>query len=826
MSEQKTNTAASNPMVINIPEALEALQANTEKRVITVYPIKNEQNNYLNVPDELKQHKSWVCWSLENRNGNWAKVPKNPKTGGNASATLSGTWGTFEDAESYYAGHLNIDGIGYVFTTNVIGIDFDHCVEDGKIISDEIRELVDRCKSYVEISPSETGLHMYVKGKWKEPGGRKNNKLGNGMAIEVYPSARFFTVTGNTFGEVRPLAEDQELLDEIYDRYFSEEQSGTLLPISFASLDVNPEYVKRLQDKLKSNHWMALLWQGHHTKESESEADMALICRLLKICDGDEDSVKKLFLASPFAMNKDCEHRKKLKRDDYWRTSIDNAMDYLELHPEFDRNDQFRSLLRYDGDNDGRVSMLFEYMDGNVRYCKEQKTWLVYRNGCWVNDEVDQELKVNAVNLYQGLKSTVKEIVSNLNVDDEERKKANDRLMKKIGSFGSSIGVNNVIKYAQSYKDFIISEKQLDTHDDLLEAGNGIINLRTGELLPFDRQYYITRRTEINYNPDAPEPKEFLKFMHDTSCDIQEWIDYMQLVLGYCITGCTNQEAFFVFHGETGQNGKSTLLDLLCNMFPQHITTMNKVALSESKNNTELNSPLAQIKNYRMVITDENEGKRQLDEALVRGIASGASPKVRDLFEKSKSDNSNFVHYKLIFCGNFVPKFNWRLNANMRRLCLIPFNNTIPNGKEDTHLKDRLSKEREGILAWIVKGAMRSFKESVKNRPPVVVEYTEALMYQEDPIYAFTQEEIIMTDNPEDTIQATELFDHYNDWREIHDLPRVSYKDAISGFGQRLKQLGYQKRFNSKKQVIYFGIKLRQEDHSDDKNEVSDSQVQ
>ena len=47
MSNLETNTAASNPMVINIPEALEALQANTEKRVITVYPIKNEQNNYL-----------------------------------------------------------------------------------------------------------------------------------------------------------------------------------------------------------------------------------------------------------------------------------------------------------------------------------------------------------------------------------------------------------------------------------------------------------------------------------------------------------------------------------------------------------------------------------------------------------------------------------------------------------------------------------------------------------------------------------------------------------------------------------------------------------
>jgi hypothetical protein len=97
-------------------------------------------------------------------------------------------------------------------------------------------------------------------------------------------------------------------------------------------------------------------------------------------------------------------------------------------------------------------------------------------------------------------------------------------------------------------------------------------------------------------------------------------------------------------------------------------------------------------------------------------------------------------------------------------------------------------------------------------------------MYQEDAIYAFSQEETIVTDTPEDTIQTEPFFEAYNDWRELHDLPRVSYKEAISGFGQRLKQLGYHKRFNSKKQVVYFGIKLRQEDYRDGESEDSESQ--
>ncbi len=796
---------------------------NAENNIVNL-PVKEAKDlkDFSSVPEEMKQYKCWVCWSKEERNGRPTKVPKNPKTGGNASTALSGTWGSFVQAGTYYAEHTDvIDGIGYVFTVSndVIGIDFDHCVEDGQIISEEIQVLVDRCRSYVELSPSGTGIHMYVRGKWKEPGGRKNNKLGGGMAVEVYPAARFFTVTDNAFGEVRPLAEDQELLDDIYERYFAaKEEESDMAPVKLESLDVASEYIKRLQDKLAISHsWLALLWNGHHTKESDSEADMALICRLLKICDGDEDAVRKLFMASPYAMNKDSRHRGKLDREDYWRISIDNAMEYLELHPEFDKYDRYKPLLRYDGDNDGNASMLFEYMDGDVMFCKEQESWYIYQKGCWVCDSRKQELKACAREMYTKLKATVDAIAKERYEDEDERKKAEACLIKKIKSFGTDGSRNSVISYAQSFRSFMVSEKQLDTHDDLLEAGNGVINLRTGELLPFNRQYYITRRTEINYNPDAPEPKEFLKFMDTASCGIQDWVDYMQLVLGYCITGCTNQEAFFVFHGETGQNGKSTLLKLLQEeMFPQHVKSMNKVALSESKSNTELNSSLAQAKYYRMVLTNENNGKHWLDEALVRGIASGESPNVRDLW---KGVDSYTPHYKLIFCGNYVPKFNWRLNANMRRLCLIPFNNTIPNGKEDIHLSKKLLKEKEGILAWIVKGAMRSFKESVKKKPPVIEEYTRKLMFQEDPIYGFCQDEVIQTDNSDDMVQAKMLFEAYNDWRELNDLPRLEYKQHIKDFGERLKSLHYAKRFNASKQVVYIGIRLRLDDYCDGETE-------
>ena len=811
-----------NQTVIDISEDLQVVfgkdtTAKTEPS--TSIQIINERVccDFSSVPEEMKRHKAWVCWTVGERSGKSTKIPKNPKTGGNARHDFSGTWTTFEEAEKYYNDHTDIEGIGYVFTEDqgIVGIDIDHCIADDKIISEEIQELVDRCGSYVELSPSGAGLHMYVKGKWKEPGGRKNNKLGGGLAIEVYPKERFFTVTGNAFGEVRPLTEHQELLDEIYDRYFAvKEDSSGMAPVKLDALDVAPEYIKCLQDRLANSHgWLAMLWNGQHTKESESEADMALICRLLKICDGNEDAVRKLFIASPFATQKDIEHRRKLEREDYWRMSIDNAMDYLELHPDFDRYDRFRPLLRFDGDNDGHASMLFDYMDGNILYCPEENEWAVCENGCWNRDPDVHLVRSKLIEMTKGLKSTVRSIISEKkdSMDKDEIKKAEDRLKKKIRSLGNSYGIDGTIRYAKDWCEISVSENQLDAYDDLLGVGNGIVNLRTGELHSFDRQLYITRRTEITYNPDAPEPKRFLQFLREIFAGYEEIIPYLQLCLGYCLTGCTDQEAFFVMHGETGQNGKSTLFNkILLRMFPQHIKTLSPGALQKKKDLNGHNSSLAQSKNYRMVIANENAEDFHMDEQMVRSISSGESPNVRDLY---KGVDSYKPHYKIVFCCNFVPKFNWRYQHNRRRLCLIPFRVHITEEKRDNDLDKKLWQEREGILKWLIEGAKRSFKEDLKKqKPQCIIDYTEAMFRKDDPVYAFTQDELIPTENPEDTIQAQLLFEAYNNWRQFNDLPR---EDNPTKFGRRLKELGYLKGRDARNNVVYTNVMLRQECHSE-----------
>jgi primase-polymerase (primpol)-like protein len=58
--------------------------------------------NLEKIPSELKAHPHWVCWSFEEREGKSTKIPKNPRTGGNAMANDPRTWGEFQAAELIY----------------------------------------------------------------------------------------------------------------------------------------------------------------------------------------------------------------------------------------------------------------------------------------------------------------------------------------------------------------------------------------------------------------------------------------------------------------------------------------------------------------------------------------------------------------------------------------------------------------------------------------------------------------------------------------------------------------------------------------------------
>jgi putative DNA primase/helicase len=150
-----------------------------------------------NIPGQLTERPQWVCWRLEERNGEPTKVPYTPGEDTLASSTDSLTWSTFDKAlAAYQAGGYG--GIGFVFSSGdpFVGVDLDYCrdPQSGEIAPWAQKAIARAQEGYIEISPSGTGIHIIVEGKMR--GEKTQRKIPGGGKIEMYCQARFFTITG------------------------------------------------------------------------------------------------------------------------------------------------------------------------------------------------------------------------------------------------------------------------------------------------------------------------------------------------------------------------------------------------------------------------------------------------------------------------------------------------------------------------------------------------------------------------------------------------------------------------------------------------------
>lgn len=127
-----------------------------------------------------------------------------------ASSTDSGSWSSFADASAAVGTSPLARGVGFVLNGDgICAIDLDHCVNPDGSLEPFARRILERCpQTYVEVSPSGSGLHIF---------GLGTVGVGRRMdGVEVYDRGRYMTVTGRVFRDFpRRLADVQPLVDAL-----------------------------------------------------------------------------------------------------------------------------------------------------------------------------------------------------------------------------------------------------------------------------------------------------------------------------------------------------------------------------------------------------------------------------------------------------------------------------------------------------------------------------------------------------------------------------------------------------------------------------------
>ena len=165
-----------------------------------------------------------------------------------------------------------------------VAVDLDGCHNpDSGDIEPEADSIIDRCDSYTEVSPSGTGIRIFLRGKlpanrkrqapWKRDGIDK-------AEIEVAGSGKYMTVTGHHIeGTPRTIEERQEAIEWLFSKYF---------PVALEIVAPQPSKPlsltdAELLDKIRASKQGAkfdYLWSGGSASDNASSNDAAL-CAIL-----------------------------------------------------------------------------------------------------------------------------------------------------------------------------------------------------------------------------------------------------------------------------------------------------------------------------------------------------------------------------------------------------------------------------------------------------------------------------------------------------------------------------------------------------------------
>lgn len=236
----------------------------------------------------------------------------------------------------------------------------------------------------------------------------------------------------------------------------------------------------------------------------------------------------------------------------------------------------------------------------------------------------------------------------------------------------------------------------LDQHLLLLNTPDGIIDLETGTVVPHERRFLITQMTRASMGRVCPNWTRFLETIAGGDAEL---IRYLARVAGYCLTGSTKEQAFFLLHG-LGANGKSVFLQTLAHVLGDYAATAAADTFINRSGTRHL-SEIAGLRGARLVLMSETEADAEWAEARIKMVTGGeklrANFMYKDFFEFSPQ-------FKLMVGTNHRPALGEVGEAMRRRLHLIPFSITIPADQRDPDLADKLKAEADGILGWMVAG--------------------------------------------------------------------------------------------------------------------------
>ncbi|MFI5778264.1 phage/plasmid primase, P4 family [Nocardia sp. NPDC051570] len=399
----------------------------------------------------------------------------------------------------------------------------------------------------------------------------------------------------------------------------------------------------------------------------------------------------------------------------------------MNTHPEAGRQ-----LTADEQWSDSHVSELFADQIRDTHYHAEGLGWMRWNGKIWQRvsrDEIIERSRTFALELQRQTTETGDPYQINMCA---RRLKASS--------------VRAVVDLAKGQ--LLADAADFDARPDLLNVGNGVVNLRTGKLRPHDPKYMFTKITAVNYMPDAIHSD----WGTALSALTEEVADWMQVRFGQAITGHSTPDDLLPVCQGGGANGKSTVVSAILRAAGDHAVAVHDRVLMGNPNDHP--TELMVLRGARLAIVEETPEGGHLNVKRLKDTLGTDRMTARYI---SANPVSWECTHSLFLTTNHPPRITETDHGTWRRLALVrfPFTYRKPgeplSGDMDRHgdprLRDRLKTgqaQQEAVLAWLIEGARRWYEadQVLPPTPASVVDDTKVWRGKSDQILSYFAERL------------------------------------------------------------------------------------
>lgn len=327
-----------------------------------------------------------------------------------------------------------------------------------------------------------------------------------------------------------------------------------------------------------------------------------------------------------------------------------------------------------------------------------------------------------------------------------------------------------------------VNLEDFDSNPFLINAQNGVIDLKTGELKPTSGASKFLKSVNADYDPTIDGENRWTKFVLEIMSGDKSKAEFLQRVLGYSLIGTKREDKFWIFHGETTRNGKSTLMSAVLNVLDNYGCTAQHETFCEtyaSRTSSGPSSDIARLSGARLCHVPEPKQHMALDVAKIKQLTGNDSITARFL---NKNEFEFIPQFSLIFTTNHLPAINDETIFKSDRVVVIPFEKHFSAEEQDETLRDlfKTNEYKSIILKWLVTGARKYLINRFNNVPEAVKSATERYKVASDTVNYFVTTRLVRKE--ETLLPAADAYIAYLDFCEMNRLTPVGKQSFVKYF--------------------------------------------